>query len=158
MTRTFSHPLWRRLVTIDDDGIHEDRRGRRFTSITWDELESLRPDGATSTRGTRIALRLSPKGRRDFAECASEIWNRRYPDRWQRNKDRTKRSMNRAAYFWFPLFTLGPSIACYVLVWSLGWPESLRPELQKLHRLTLLGAVTVIGFLIWYIYRTRKVI
>lgn len=156
MTRTFNHPFWKRLVTVDDDGIHEHRRGRRSASIRWNELDSLSRDGARSARGTRISLRLTPARRREFAECASEIWKQRHPDRWQRDRERAKRAADWAVYFWFPLFTIGPCILCYILFWFLGWPESLRPELQKVHRLTALAVVCVIGTLIWYGYRTRE--
>lgn len=143
-------------MTVDDDGIREHRRGRLFASIRWDELDSLSRDGARSERGARISLRLSPDQRREFEECASEIWRQRHPDRWQRNRERVMRAAYWAAYFWLPLLTIGPFIAFYILFWVLGSPENLRPELQKVHRLTVLGVAFVIGFLIWYGYRTRK--
>ena len=143
-------------MTVDDDGIHEHRRGRPFASIRWDDLKSLGGEGARSERGVRISLRLSPGRRREFAECASQIWKQRHPERWERNRERVRRAAHWAAFFWFPLLTIGPCIACYILFWVLGWPESLRPELQKVHRLAALGVVSVVAFLIWYGYKTRK--
>ena len=149
-------PLWKRFVTVDDDGIHEHRRGRLYASIRWDQLDSLSRDGARGHLGTRISLRLSPTRRREFEECASAIWRQRHPDRWQQNRERTKRAADWAAYFWFPLLTIGPCIASYILFGILGWPGSLHSELQKVHLLTALGVVCVIGFVIWYGYKTRK--
>jgi hypothetical protein len=156
MTRSFKHPFWKRIVTVDDDGVHEHRRGRPFASIRWEELDSLSRDGVRSDRGARISLRLSLDRRREFADYASQIWSQRHPERWQRNRERAKRAADWAAYFWLPLFTIGPCIFCYLLLWVLGWPESLQPHLQKIHRLTALGLVWIIGFWIWYGYTTRK--
>lgn len=157
MSQTFTHPLWKRVVTVDDDGIHEHRRGRPFLSIRWDEIEVLNRDCVRSERGARIGLRLTPQCRREFAECASAIWRQRYPDRWHRNLETGRRKIDRAVYFWLPLLTLGPCLVGYVFFWLMGWPESLRPEIQKIHHLTILGIICVVATLIWYRFRKRSV-
>lgn len=156
MTRTFSHPFWKRRVTVDDKGIHEHRRDRLFASIRWDELDSLNRRGARSSRGTHISLRLTPECCRGFEECASEAWKERYPDRWQCHWECSIRKANRAAYFWFPLLILGPCVACYALFWATGWPESLQHEMQKVHRLAAVAVVLIAGFWTWYRYTTTR--
>ena len=156
MTRTFSHPLWKREVTVDDDGISERRAGSLVVFVPWDQVERLGTGRVRSDSGATISLRLSPNCRREFFRYASDVWQQRHPGRWQHNQERIRRDANRAAYVWFPLFILGPCVACYLLFWLLGWPESLRQELQKLHRLTIMGVIFVAVFLIWYVYRTRK--
>ena len=141
---------------VDQEGIHERCRSGQAVSIRWHELDSLSSSGARSETGTRISLRLSPARRREFVNHASEIWKVLHPDRWQRNRERARRAANWAVYFWFPLLTLGPCIACYMFFWTLGWPESLLPEVQKLHRLTAFGLISVTGLVVWYGYKTRK--
>jgi len=165
VNRTFHHPSAKRLVIVDDDGIHEHREGCHVASIRWDELESLTRDRARSNLGTRISL-YQPIGQRslfvsrprnrELGECISQIWKRRHPDLWLRDRERLKRKAHWAAYFGIPLLIIGPSIAGYLLFVFLGWPESLRNEIEKLHRMTLVGVVFVGIFLLWYRYRTRK--
>lgn len=155
MTRTFNDPFWKRLVTVDDEGIHEHRRGRPFAFIGWDDLDSLSSNGVCSGRGMRIAHIYKP---REFIDFVSEAWRQRHPDRWQINRQRVKREADWAAFFWIPLFTLGPCLACYILSWSLGWPESMEKQHQKLHRMTAGSVIMIIGLWLWYVYRGRKAI
>ncbi|MGV3662378.1 MAG: hypothetical protein ACO1TE_19500 [Prosthecobacter sp.] len=156
MNQTFSHPLWKRLVTVDDEGIHEHRQGRLFASIRWEELVRLGREGVCSARGTRIALRLTPEQRREFVDSASEMWRQRHAERWQRNRARLRRSADWAAYFWFPLLLLGPWVAFQLWFRSLGSPDYLLPHLQKMNRISIAAAVLVLVIAAWHAWASRK--
>jgi hypothetical protein len=156
MIRTFTHPLWKRLYIVDDSGIHEHRGSRVFASIRWEDVAAINRRGALSQRGTRISLRLTGEMCREFEACASQIWRERHPDRWQSYHEASHRFCKRFVYFWFPIVLLAPCMAVYLLYWWIGWPEQLRSEIQKIHRLTILGVVIWIGFSIAYGYRLRK--
>ena len=156
MTRTFTHPLWKREVIVDDDGISERRAGSLMTCVPWAQVERLDRNGVRSDSGAKISLRLTPDCRREFFRFASDLWRQRHPERWQRNHERIRRDADRAVYIWLPLFTLGPCVVLYLLLWFLGWPESLRQEIQKAHRITIVAIIFIAVFLPWYAYRTRK--
>jgi len=156
MAQTLTHPLYKREVIVDDNGITERRAGIQAIFIPWEQLERLGRSGARSDTGSRISLRLTPKRRTEFFRFASALWRQRQPERWQRNQERITRDANRAAYFWLPLFVLGPCVACDLLFWFLGWPERLREEFRRLHVLTGFGVVYIGVFWIWYAYRMRK--
>ena len=172
MTRTFNinTPFWKRMVTVDDAGIHEHRQGYPFVSIRWEELDSLSRECARSDREKRVLLRLTPDQHREFTECASRIWKERHPHRWQCNRERGRREADRTIYIWFPLLTLGPSAVFCLLLWFLGgpeflrWPEghrhelqeALQPHFQKMLRLTVFLILWNIAFWIWHGYRKRK--
>jgi hypothetical protein len=156
MTQTFTHPLYKREVIVDDGGITERRAGVQAIFIPWEQLERLGRSGACSDTRSKISLRLTPRRRTEFFRFASGIWRQRQPERWQRNQERIRRDANRAAYIWLPSFIVGPCIVCYLLLWVLGWPERLRDEIVRLHVLTGLGVVYIGLFWAWYAYRMRK--
>ena len=156
MSRTFRHPFWKRLVLVDAEGIHEHCEGRVCVSISWAELDALSSAGVRGKQGARITLWLSPKQRGEFVECASEMWQQRHPDSWQRHKERTRRAADRLIYCWFPFLMLGPYLAFHLLSWWLGWPETLQPVLQKVQRLSAVGLICAGVFAIWYSFLDRE--
>jgi hypothetical protein len=160
MTQTFTHPWWKRQVVVDEGGISERRAGVLAVFIPWEQLERLGTNGVRSDSGSRIFLRLTPARRREFFRFASNVWQQRHPERWQRNQDRIRRNSDRAAYLWLPLFMFGPCVAGYLLLWLLNWPENLQKESRNLNRLTIIGGVFIAVFWIWYAYtmRRRKVV
>src|SRR6185295_8181601 len=113
MSQTFNHPFWKRSVTVDDEGIHEYRRGRHHASVRWEELESLSVSGARGAGGKRVSTLLTRYTGREFGRCASDIWRQRYPDRWRRHFDRSRRNADWVAYFFFPLYFVGLPLLIY---------------------------------------------
>lgn len=152
----YTHPIWKRTWSVDSDGIHEVRAGRAFASIGWEELDRLSRSRARSTTGKGISLMLDRGKGREFLRHATREWQTRHPERCTPNRERSKRAADWAAYFWFPMLTLGPCVAFYILDGLLGWPDILSPHLQKINRLTIFGVVFIGAFVCWYRCRTRK--
>jgi len=156
VTWQYTHPIWKRTWSIDAEGIHEQRSGRVFASIGWNDLDRLSRSSARSTTGKRVSLMLGPRVGREFYHHATREWQSRHPERCTRNSSRIRRTADWAAYFWLPLLTLGPGVAFYILDWLLGWPDALSPDLEKINRLTIFGALFMGGFVCWYWFRSRK--
>jgi len=84
------------------------------------------------------------------------MWRQRHPEQWLRNRQRARLKADWAVYFWIPLINIVPITACYIVFWLARWPESWRPKLQQLHRLTALTVIFMIGMMIWYRWKGRK--
>jgi hypothetical protein len=157
VNKTFTHPLWQRAWIVDASGVHEQRRGREFVSIPWEELRYVTIEAIRSVRGTRIAPRLTLQKRRELVSAVTHEWQRLYPERELEHRRWLRRRGAHAAYIWLPVLTLTPSIGFYIWAWYLGWPAYLTPHLQKMNRITIVGFVSVICFAVYYAYTTRKV-
>ena len=156
MAQTFTNSFWKRAWVVDDEGIHEYRKGHRFATVRWHELKELDRSGAQSELGIRITPKLTRSERQKLSRYASELWKREYPDRWQIHHEQAVRSADRAVYFWMPLVILAPSLIGYILFWYLGSPEYLQPQIQKLHCITLVSFIYLSVLWIGYGYLSRK--
>jgi hypothetical protein len=126
-------------------------------SIDWDELEHLSSSCARSTTGKCVSLKIGRREREQFLHHASQQWQKRHPESCLRNRQRTKRSADLAAYVWLPLVTLGPFGVFYIVNWMLGQPNSLSSELEKINRLFVLVGLSVGASLFAYRFGNRKI-
>ncbi|MFN7139054.1 MAG: hypothetical protein ACK4UN_06930 [Limisphaerales bacterium] len=146
-SRMFRHPFRNRCISVDEQGIHEHRDGRLLSSILWDELESIGINGARS-RNKRISTALTTIKHREFQEYAFQIWRRRHPDRWREFRERSMRELSRNIYIKLPVIILVSSLLGYILLLLAGWPEELKPEVQKFNRIT---GVNVVGMALYWV-------
>ena len=158
MTQTFSNSRSKRVIIVDDDGIHERREGNLVAFICWDELEQLGSRVVRSEHGTKILTGLMREPAREFFSCASGIWKQRYPDREQRNYDRIVRRANWIVFFWCPMFFVVPGLVVQALFWFRGSPESLSPKMEKIHRSMVVGLAYVVLLMIVYSYSRWKAV
>lgn len=152
----YTNPIWKTTWSVDSDGIHEQRSGRVVVSIGWNELEHMTSSCARSTTGKCVSLKLDRRERKRFLHHAFQQWQKRHPERCLRNRQRTKRSADLAAYVWLPVVTLGPFGVFYILNWMLGQPNSLSSELEKINRLFVLVGLSVGASLFAYRFWNRK--
>ena len=75
MAQTFSNSRSKRVIIVDDDGIHEHREGNLVAFICWDELEQLESRVVRSEHGTKILTGLVRKPAREVAVVLREFGN-----------------------------------------------------------------------------------
>src|SRR5689334_17748255 len=122
MTQIFSSTRGRRRVFVDEDGIHEERRGQFTRFIAWSELAALNRLKARSTGGTRIRIDgLSPRGK--CYESISNCWKDRYTEAWKKDRRQSVRALKHALYFKLPAVVLAFEGAGYAFFRLAPWPS-----------------------------------
>ncbi len=150
---------FKRTWTIDDDGIHEDRRDALPVHISWNELES-RTVTTFLGGGKSIRIALDPEPRRSFMRAADDEWKMRQPERHAMNKSRTYKRLKIATFVVMPTILLGPVVTMWILVYlyrRFSFFERLPEVLDKAIRMTILNICMLVAFWIYvYIKVIRK--
>ena len=154
MIWNYKHPILNRRWTVDDDGIHEERGGRVYSTVGWNDLEKLRGNRVSGSSGKRISLLLGSRIRTDFILHAGAAWSERFPEKCAIDRLNCIREGDRAAYLWFPLLVFAPLTVITGLLFA--FPEYGSGSFDKLPRMVALAVVVVGAWIAWYWNFRRK--
>ena len=152
----FENKLWKRTWLVEQIGLHEHRCGRHFASISWKNLATADTETFRGFDGKKIRPRLSRDQHRTFFNLVCKEWSKEYPDRSAKDSARRTRLLNRIIYVWYPLVTLGPCVACYLLFWIFGGVVPFESERSKIDRIFFVSVIlNVVVWLYWKFFRRQ---
>lgn len=154
MIWNYKHPILNRRWMVDEEGIHEERAGRVYSTVGWNDLEKLRGNLVSGSSGKRISLLLGSRIRTDFMLHAEAAWSERFPEKCAADRLNCILEGDRAAYLWFPLLVFAPLIVIAGLL--VAFPEYCSASFDKLPRMAALAVVVMGSWIAWYWSFRRK--
>ena len=154
MIWNYKHPILNRRWIIDEDGIHEERAGQAYSTVSWSELDKLRENRVYGRSGKRISLLLGSRIRIDFMFHAQDAWFERFPEKCAADRLNCIRESDRAAYLWLPLLVFVPLLIIAGL--RIAYPEYYSTSFDKLPRMAALAVVVMGSWIVWYWNLRRK--
>ncbi len=153
----FKSLLFRREWHIDDEGIHEFRKGALRRSIGWADLHRFDDQTIRAADGAKLSLSLPTYRLSKFRSVLRSEWRRRFPESYAANEAWVMRRRAFAVFIWMSLYFFFIPAASYLqVVFSASLGRSTHELLLSANRMALFSGVVVALLWIWFAYTYTK--